>query len=1566
MVTIVVVVNFTGVQNYLARKAADILSKNLKTKVTVAHVRIDFLNHFLLQGLYVEDQAHDTLLYAGEVQVRITDWFIFKDKPVLHYIALHNAYARLYRSPASDTWNYTFIIGEKDTTKKRKPIEFDLKKVELENIRFHIDDHWVGEDLDFDVGNLNVNAKDLNFDKKILDVSDIIAKNTAVSIREYKGGRPPRPGKNKGLLFLIDPTPFNPNLWVVTAKKLSLDGCSFHLTSDDRIPAADVFDETHIAVKNIQLTASGINIIGDTLHGSIDHLSAQDRCGLAIKNMHSKVSVSPVASICSNLYLETNYSKLTDYYAMHYKRFPDFLFYIDSVVMEAHLKDAVVDKRDIAYFAPQLKKFPAIVLHASGDGKGTVANLSAHHLVVSDGTTAFKGNVTMKGLPDIYSTYITYTDGVLLTTGSGILHYVPGLKNSPDIALESITYAIFKGKYEGYIENFAVNGSFITNLGTISTNIKMNIPGFNGNTAVYSGKVAADNVQIGTFLKQPLLGSVTLDEDISGSSFDPDHVQLKIDGTIKEFTLKGYPYHNIITHGTLAKKQFNGTLLVDDPNLALEFDGGINYSDKNVNIKATAHLLGSNFYALNLTKDTITASADFDLDCTGSNIDNFSGYAKLFNIDLKRNSHRLALDSIYVNSAGDNVNKLLTIQSNDIVAKIKGNYQLSKLPASVQYYLSRYIPNYIKVPAKFAPDQNLEFSVKTYTIDSILAVAIPLIRGFDSATVSGSLNTSAQKLTLNASIPNGSIGNFHMTNITISGLGNLNQVALNTTIDNVAIGDSIVNGSLSLTASIGNDSVAFTVATTSPDTSSSITLNGQILARKDSLFLTLLPSQFYLNQAKWDIAGGSKVVYSDKYLLVQGLALTSGLQRITAATELQSNDKSLVINTENLDIGQLGSWAGFAAYQPDGRVNGSIKIDKIFGDLFITANIKAIGVMLGTDTVGTVNISGSYDGGKKLVNLSPQTGIYRGNASVIASGNISFDSATHQKLDGSIDFNNASVAWASPFLIGIMSHLSGTVNGRVAFNGSSYSPEMSGTVTLSNAGLHIDYIGCNYIIPHATVSVDNRRISFSDVLIRDSYKNTASLSGHFSHNLFKDMRMHLAMKSDKFEVLNLTSNDNNIFYGNVTARVDSFTLRGPFNNIRLNVYNVSAVAKSRIYIPVSSGGGTGSYSYASFKTYGKAQEKVIKKNRNKIHVTIDANLNTLAEMHIILDPSSGDEIMARGDGNIQLDIPPANDISIVGLYTIDNGLYTYTFKKLLILRQFKLISGSTISFNGPFSETSLNVDAIYSAKARLYDLLNESDKPYVTGSELIDAQTPQWVDINLHMTGSLSNQKLTFDLDMEDKHSQSSLAYKKLMLINYDDREKLNQVASLLLINSFIPPEGVGTGTVATGTINNLSQVVSSSASVGLTNVINKITGDKELNINVKYENYNYSDQTSAAAINRNQLKLGVSKNYFNDRLLVEVGSTSDWGKPTSTANTSNFNITGDFRIQYLLSHSSGMRINAFRTSDYDVTLDRDIIRSGVGINWRKSFDNLGEFFRSNRANELLTQQKAAQDTVKH
>ena len=68
------------VQNYLAGKVTQRLSRDLQTTIRIKKVDFGLFNKMLLQGTLVEDRHKDTLLYAGTAEVRITDWFFFKDK----------------------------------------------------------------------------------------------------------------------------------------------------------------------------------------------------------------------------------------------------------------------------------------------------------------------------------------------------------------------------------------------------------------------------------------------------------------------------------------------------------------------------------------------------------------------------------------------------------------------------------------------------------------------------------------------------------------------------------------------------------------------------------------------------------------------------------------------------------------------------------------------------------------------------------------------------------------------------------------------------------------------------------------------------------------------------------------------------------------------------------------------------------------------------------------------------------------------------------------------------------------------------------------------------------------------------------------------------------------------------------------------------------------------------------------------------------------------------------------------------------------------------------------------
>src|SRR5690606_15014235 len=119
------------------------------------------------------------------------------------------------------------------------------------------------------------------------------------------------------------------------------------------------------------------------------------------------------------------------------------------------------------------------------------------------------------------------------------------------------------------------------------------------------------------------------------------------------------------------------------PNLALAFYGNADFSQPQLQLNATANLLSSNLKALNFTKDSITAVADFDLNYVGNTLDEFTGYAKLYNVNIKRDNNRLDVDSLYLQSANTEYGKELKLESNLAAASIKGKYLLSRLPYSV-------------------------------------------------------------------------------------------------------------------------------------------------------------------------------------------------------------------------------------------------------------------------------------------------------------------------------------------------------------------------------------------------------------------------------------------------------------------------------------------------------------------------------------------------------------------------------------------------------------------------------------------------------------------------------------------------------------------------------------------------------------------------------------------------------------------------------------------------------------------------------------------------------------------
>ena len=183
-------------QNWLARQVTAKLSKDLRSRISIRHVQFGLFNKMNLEGVLVEDQKKDTLLAAGIVQVRITDWFFLSNKVVLHYIGLQDAVINFNRTDS--VWNYQFLqdyFAPKNKQKKSSGITFDLEKVVMHRVAFNQEDAWLGADMYARVDDLDLEADEISVTGKTIDIARLDLAKPFFHLYNYQGARPPKARK---------------------------------------------------------------------------------------------------------------------------------------------------------------------------------------------------------------------------------------------------------------------------------------------------------------------------------------------------------------------------------------------------------------------------------------------------------------------------------------------------------------------------------------------------------------------------------------------------------------------------------------------------------------------------------------------------------------------------------------------------------------------------------------------------------------------------------------------------------------------------------------------------------------------------------------------------------------------------------------------------------------------------------------------------------------------------------------------------------------------------------------------------------------------------------------------------------------------------------------------------------------------------------------------------------------------------------------------------------------------------------------------------------------------------
>lgn len=1543
IIILCIAVNTTPVQNWLVSFAANRLSKDLGTKVSVKKVDFSLFNKANILGVFVEDRKNnDTIFYAGSIDISITDWFFLKQSSELKKLQLSDAVIKMNR--VDSVWNYQFILNHfasSDTTKTTSTKKFDIKEVGIKNLRLIKDDAWRGEIITVVVEDLKVNADSLLFNKNKLHFNTIWVNKPYVNIQKYKGTRP------ENYIFPVVKNSKSDNPLKLFANNVHINEAT--LAINHHYGAfANGFDGAHILFNPLNVNIDNLKVIDDVLKGDLS-INAKERSGLEIKNLTTKIKWTPRIMELANLDLQTNKSHIKNYYAMKYNNFDDdFAEYETNVIMDARFKNSFINSDDIAFFSSSLKTWKK-ELQISGNFLGTVSDFNVEKIIAKEKNngTIISGNFGMKGLPDIEKTFIKFNDGNIKTNFKDLSAIIPSLKGTSTPNLAAMGAIEFNGSFNGTISNFITQGSINTALGSIKANLAMQLP--KGLTPMYKGDLSLTNFDFKTFINNNQFGVVDFEGKFDGKGFNLSDLNTKLDGAFKQFTYNGYTYKNIKTNGAFLNKYFNGEIKVDDPNFHLNGIVEANFSNSKPAFNILADITKSNFQAVNLTKNYLYFTGLLDLNFTGSNIDNFLGTAKLLNASIGNHNQDLKFDSLTLESKIIDSLKYLHFAANDFNADVVGDFSILNLPICFQSFLHRYYPSYINEPATVPQNQKFSFSVTTRYIEPYLQLFDKNINGFNDANLTGNIDIKNSKFGLQLNLPYGRYKNYILTDANVYGNGTTDSLFLRADITDFKVSDSFSFPNTNLNIVSSNDFSDVKLKTRASNTLNEADLNALLETTPNGIKINFNPSSFILNDKKWMLDKEGEISLFKNFTEAKNVKFIQGFQEISFETE-QSNGG----NTNTLDIKLKDVVAGDIASlllkgtQIEGLANGTIHVDDIFGNMQANTDLKLTEFSFQNDSIGTAFIQANYNNKTKLIkaNLQSPNKLYNFDANAI----IDLSDTATTPINSTFNLQNSKLDIVQKFIgTDVFSNINGFGTGVLNIKTKGKDIALLGNVKINNTSLKVNFTQVTYNIDSANLAFTDDGIDFGEFSIKDSLGNVGIVKGKLYEKYFNNIVFDFDLQTNKMLLLNTQATDNDKFYGSVIGK-SSLKFKGPQEDCVLTISG-EPTENSKITIPNKNGKLSNDASFIVFKPIGKEMEVVQKNSNFNLLVNLDVMANNKIAFDVILDEATGDIITAKGNGRLKLSVGNNTNLDMRGRLAIEEGNYNFNWQSI-IKKPFQLRKGENnfIEWNGDPYDANMHIDAMYEAKnISTRDLIgNNNNASFSSASKNFRDD----VYVISTLSGKLMRPdiKFKFDFPANSPIKNDDVFDRFRKRIEADDNEMIKQVAYLIVFNSFAPygEQSIAQTNFTSIGVNTISSIVTKEINKSITNLLYKITKDKSLIFDLSSAVYSSNDLFSNGSVSatstqfdRYNVKVKVAKSFLDDKLRVNFGSDFDINLRTAT-QTGNFQWLPDVNIQWSLNETNNLLLVVFNKNSLDIsgnTLGRRT-RQGFGITYKKDFDN--------------------------
>lgn len=1288
-------------------------------------------------------------------------------------------------------------------------------------------------------------------------------------------------------------------------------------------------------VRDINISGRKLRMRGPVMSGLCDSLSFREKSGYVCRRISGDATVGNGKTSITSLHIADNWSDIYfPEFVMTYENTASWSEFVTAVRMTGHIDRSHVSLGTIGYFAPSLAG-KTMEADLDGDVDGFVSRLSLKGLNIATPGLSGKISGTVNGLPDVEDMIISADIRNLGFTSAGLEDFIRGWAPSTNLGMSRFCEGemlTFNGKLNGRLNDFRVAGNIGGGIGSASTDLNIRNLIRKDRPMDIGGRIITDDLNI-----RKVLGSGPVDECSLRTSatarIGKDTTELSIDSLfVDRLNMNDYDYSGIVAAGKFSGNTFDGRIVCSDPNLNFLFQGIFTFSTKTRNAiyQFYANLGYADLNALNIDKRGISrVSLSTQANFTRISGEDIIGNIDIRNIMLEDEHGRHDIGDIGIASLTNNDINRIRFTSRFADASYSGSKFLASFIRDIQAATTMKVLPSLYTGEQCAWENNhYDLALNFHDSRDVLSFFAPGTYIADSTSLKLRLERDGK---LSADLKSGRIAynDKYIKDLKLS-VRNPEKALAATLKAGEISARPIMMKAACLGVEACDDSLRLSyyydnTRGKQEGNRGSLSMDGRLFrneAGKLSASAVILPSSIMFNSTQWAIKS-RELIYGDASASIDGFSISSHNQSIKVdGGWAKEKSDTLGIALDRFGLELLNSLTskdmGIA-----GKVTGkAMIISPTMESAGILLNLLCDSTAFAGRNMGTLRLASVWEEEARKFNIVCRN-LIEGRQTINLMGDYYPSS---KEIAGNIDLAGTDLGYAAPFLNTVFSDIGGAVSGKIRFSGPVSALEISSEgLVLDRAKLKVAFTGVEYTAT-GPVSLNSSGATFEKVNISDRYGAGGTVSGGIGWNHFKDMNFGTHIDFNRMLVLDTGEADNSTFYGNLHA-TGNMDITGPLNALLLSA--TARTAKSgALHIPLGGSESAGVSNLLTFKEPETVRivdpyDEIVKKMKTKekkpgdLAVKLRVTATPEVEADIEIDKASGNVLTGSGNGLIDLDIRPSKGVfSINGNYNITQG--NFHFVALGIAkRDFSILDGSTVRFNGDVMDSDLDINAVYKTKASIGTLI----------ADTTSTATRRLVECQISISDKIRNPRLGFAINIPDLDPTTQARVESAL--NTQDKVQ-KQLLALLITNSFIPDEQSGVTNMTSSTLySNVTEIMAGQ----LNNILQK------LNIPLDF-GLDYQQNMSGTDI----FDVALSTALFNNRVIVN----GTLGNRQFDTGSSGSEFVGDLDIDVKLTNSGALRLNLFSHSadQYTNYLDNSQ-RNGLGLTYQKEYDRTGDFFRN-------------------